>query len=56
MQFVSPEQAGESTQDVIKNTSFWPDVRVSEFRRDMRMDGSVTGRRGMRAWPTSLLM
>lgn len=28
--------------DVIKNTSFWPDVRVSEFRRDMRMDGSVT--------------
>lgn len=42
MQFVSPEQAGESTQDVIKNTSFWPDVRVSEFRRDMRMDGSVT--------------
>mgnify|MGYP002515146977 FL=1 len=42
MQFVSPKQAGESTQDVIKNTSFWPDVRVSEFRRDMRMDGSVT--------------
>lgn len=41
MQFVAPEQAPEQA-DVIKNTPFWPDVDLSEFRSVMRTDGTVT--------------
>ncbi|KAI3489592.1 hypothetical protein L1887_46643 [Cichorium endivia] len=41
MQFVAPEQAPEQA-DVIKNTPFWPDVNLSEFRSVMRTDGTVT--------------
>ncbi|CAM6415190.1 head completion/stabilization protein [Leclercia adecarboxylata] len=41
MQFIAPEQAPEQA-DVIKNTPFWPDVDLSEFRSVMRTDGTVT--------------
>lgn len=41
MQFVAPEQAQEQAK-VIKNTPFWPDVDLCEFRSVMRTDGTVT--------------
>ncbi|EHT4047274.1 head completion/stabilization protein [Escherichia coli] len=41
MQFVAPEQAPEQAE-VIKNTPFWPDVDLCEFRSVMRTDGTVT--------------
>lgn len=41
MKFVAPEQAPEQVE-VIKNTPFWPDVDLSEFRSVMRTDGTVT--------------
>ena len=41
MQFVAPEQAPEQAE-VIKNTPFWPDVDLYEFRSVMRTDGTVT--------------
>lgn len=41
MQFVAPEQAPEQAE-VIKNTPFWPDVDLCEFRSVMRSDGTVT--------------
>ncbi|HAS1185084.1 TPA: head completion/stabilization protein [Enterobacter cloacae] len=41
MKFVAPEPAPEQAE-VIKNTPFWPDVDLSEFRSVMRTDGSVT--------------
>ncbi|VDZ98517.1 phage head completion protein [Salmonella enterica subsp. enterica] len=39
MKFVAPEQAPEQAE-VIKNTPFWPDVDLSEFRSVMRTDGT----------------
>jgi hypothetical protein len=44
MKFVAPEQAPEQAE-VIKNTPFWPDVDLSEFRSVMRTDGTVTSPR-----------
>ena len=44
MKFVAPEQAPEQAE-VIKNTPFWPDVDLSEFRSVMRTDGTVTAPR-----------
>ena len=44
MRFVAPEQAPEQAE-VIKNTPFWPDVDLSEFRSVMRTDGTVTSPR-----------
>ncbi|MCT8918998.1 head completion/stabilization protein, partial [Escherichia coli] len=41
MKFVAPEQAPEQAE-IIKNTPFWPDVDLSEFRNVMRTDGTVT--------------
>ncbi|CAB5590331.1 TPA: head completion/stabilization protein [Citrobacter freundii] len=41
MKFVAPEQVPEQAE-VIKNTPFWPDVDLSEFRSVMRTDGTVT--------------
>lgn len=41
MKFVAPEPAQEQA-GVIKNTPFWPDVDLSEFRSVMRTDGTVT--------------
>ncbi len=41
MKFVAPEPAPEQAE-VIKNTPFWPDVSLSEFRSVMRTDGTVT--------------
>lgn len=41
MKFVAPETAPEQAE-VIKNTPFWPDVDLSEFRSVMRTDGTVT--------------
>ncbi|MGS8051628.1 head completion/stabilization protein [Escherichia marmotae] len=41
MKFVAPEPAPEQAE-VIKNTPFWPDVDLSEFRSVMRTDGTVT--------------
>ncbi len=41
MKFVAPEQAPEQAE-IIKNTPFWPDVDLSEFRSVMRTDGTVT--------------
>lgn len=41
MKFVAPEQVPEQVA-VIKNTPFWPDVDLSEFRSVMRTDGTVT--------------
>lgn len=41
MKFVAPEPAPEQAE-VIKNTPFWPDVDMSEFRSVMRTDGTVT--------------
>ena len=41
MKFVAPESAPEQAE-VIKNTPFWPDVSLSEFRSVMRTDGTVT--------------
>lgn len=41
MKFVAPEAAPEQA-GVIKNTPFWPDVDLSEFRSVMRTDGTVT--------------
>lgn len=41
MKFVAPEPAPEQA-GVIKNTPFWPDVDLSEFRSVMRTDGTVT--------------
>jgi hypothetical protein len=41
MKFVAPEPAPEQAE-VIKNTQFWPDVDLSEFRSVMRTDGTVT--------------
>lgn len=44
MRFVAPEQAPEQAE-VIKNTPFWPDVDLSDFRSVMRTDGTVTSPR-----------
>lgn len=44
MKFVAPEQVPEQAE-VIKNTPFWPDVDLSEFRSVMRTDGTVTSPR-----------
>lgn len=41
MKFVAPEQQPEQAE-VIKNTPFWPDVDLAEFRSVMRTDGTVT--------------
>lgn len=41
MQFVAPEQSPEQ-DEVIKNTSFWPDIDLTAFRSVMRTDGTVT--------------
>ncbi|HBL7051140.1 TPA: head completion/stabilization protein [Enterobacter cloacae] len=41
MKFVAPEPAPEQAE-FIKNTPFWPDVSLSEFRSVMRTDGTVT--------------
>ena len=41
MKFVAPEQAPEQAE-IIRNTLFWPDVDLSEFRSVMRTDGTVT--------------
>lgn len=41
MKFVAPEQAPEQAE-IIRNTPFWPDVNLSEFRSVMRTDGTVT--------------
>ena len=41
MKFVAPEQAPEKAE-IIRNTPFWPDVDLSEFRSVMRTDGTVT--------------
>ncbi|EGM2428434.1 phage baseplate assembly protein V [Escherichia coli] len=41
MKFVAPEQAPEQAE-IIRNTPFWPDVDLSEFRSVMRTDGTVT--------------
>lgn len=41
MKFVAPEPAPEQAE-VIKNTPFWPDVDLSEFRSVMRTGGTVT--------------
>ena len=41
MKFVAPEPVPEQAE-VIKNTPFWPDVGLSEFRSVMRTDGTVT--------------
>ncbi|EFD5312203.1 TPA: head completion/stabilization protein [Escherichia coli] len=40
MKFVAPEQAPEQAE-IIRNTPFWPDVDLSEFRSVMRTDGTV---------------
>lgn len=40
MKFVAPEQAPEQAE-IIRNTPFWPDVDLSEFRCVMRTDGTV---------------
>ncbi|MBZ6769371.1 head completion/stabilization protein [Klebsiella oxytoca] len=44
MKFVAPEQVPEQAE-VIKNTPFWPDVDLLEFRSVMRTDGTVTSPR-----------
>ena len=44
MKFVAPELAPEQAE-IIKNTPFWPDVDLSEFRSVMRTDGTVTAPR-----------
>jgi hypothetical protein len=41
MKFIAPEPAPEQAE-VIKNTPFWPDVSLTEFRSVMRTDGTVT--------------
>ncbi|MCU5773080.1 head completion/stabilization protein [Erwiniaceae bacterium BAC15a-03b] len=41
MKFVAPEQAPETPQ-LIRNTSFWPDLDLADFRSAMRTDGTVT--------------
>ena len=41
MKFVAPEPAPEQAE-AIKNTPFWPDVSLSEFRSVTRTDGTVT--------------
>ncbi|EFE9357946.1 head completion/stabilization protein [Escherichia coli] len=41
MKFVAPEQAPEQAE-IIRNTPFWPNVDLSEFRSVMRTDGTVT--------------
>ncbi|MDZ3934846.1 head completion/stabilization protein [Escherichia marmotae] len=41
MKFVAPEQAPEQAE-IIRNTPFWPDVDLSEFRSVMRTDGTGT--------------
>ena len=38
MKFVAPEQAPEQAE-IIRNTPFWPDVDLSEFRRRQQMLG-----------------
>lgn len=48
MKFVAPEQAPEQAE-IIRNTPFWPDVDLSEFRSVMRTDGTVSG-------PTALVI
>ena len=44
MKFVAPEQAPEQAE-IIRNTPFWPDVDLSEFRSVMRTDGTVKSER-----------
>ena len=41
MKFVAPEQTLVKAE-VIRNTPFWPDVDLSDFRSVMRTDGTVT--------------
>ncbi|MCV7756999.1 head completion/stabilization protein [Pluralibacter gergoviae] len=41
MQFIAPEPP-PAPAEIIKNTPFWPDVDLSQFRSVMRTDGTVT--------------
>ncbi|WJV54470.1 head completion/stabilization protein [Prodigiosinella aquatilis] len=44
MNFIAPESM-PGQPDVIKNTSFWPDLNLADFRNVMRTDGTVTPER-----------
>lgn len=54
MKFVTPEQAPDSGKDIITNTPFWPDLDITEFRAEMRTDGTVTPARLRQAVLTAI--
>ncbi|MCX9067669.1 head completion/stabilization protein [Citrobacter portucalensis] len=54
MKFVTPEQAPDSGKDIIANTPFWPDLDITEFRAEMRTDGTVTPARLRQAVLTAI--
>lgn len=54
MKFIAPEPATSSEQDVITNTTFWPDLDLAGFRAEMRTDGTVTASRLRQAVLTAI--
>lgn len=54
MKFVTPEQAPDCGKDIITNTPFWPDLDITEFRAEMRTDGTVTPARLRQAVLTAI--
>lgn len=54
LKFVAPEQAPAGGKDIITNTTFWPDLDISEFRAEMRTDGTVTPARLRQAVLTAI--
>ncbi|EPJ4165327.1 head completion/stabilization protein [Citrobacter freundii] len=54
MKFVTPEQAPDSGKDIITNTPFWPGLDITEFRAEMRTDGTVTPARLRQAVLTAI--
>jgi len=45
MKFVSPEPVTPGANDTIKNTFFWPEISISQYRASMKTDGTVTNER-----------
>lgn len=54
MKFIAPEPVPDGAKDIITNNPFWPDLDISEFRAEMRTDGTVTPARLRQAVLTAI--
>lgn len=54
MKFVSPEPVTPGANDTIPNTFFWPGISLSQYRKEMRTDGTVTEERLRQALLTAI--